>query len=86
MACLTLRDYTHAATVAHGTTWASAIGVAGLGELCPGDSTAEGSDYPCYGCAGRGTLTLSIKIAQKPDIIVFFGPKALKYESFEGNG
>ena len=30
--------------------------------------------------------TLSIKIAQKPYIIVSLGPKALKYESFEGKG
>ena len=32
------------------------------------------------------TLTLSIKIAQKPYIIGSLGPKALKYESFEGKG
>ena len=31
-------------------------------------------------------ITLSIKIAQKPDIIGSLGPKALKYESFEGKG
>ena len=31
-------------------------------------------------------LTLSIKIAQKPYIIGSLGPKALKYESFEGKG
>ena len=30
--------------------------------------------------------TLRIKIAQKPHIIVSLGPKALKYESFEGKG
>ena len=30
------------------------------------------------------TLTLSIKIAQRPYIIGSLGPKALKYESFEG--
>ena len=29
-------------------------------------------------------ISLSIKIAQKPDIIGSFGPKALNYESFEG--
>ena len=31
-------------------------------------------------------FTLSIKIAQKPYIIGSLGPKALKYESFEGKG
>ena len=31
-------------------------------------------------------LTLSIKIAQKPYMIWSLGPKALKYESFEGKG
>ena len=31
-------------------------------------------------------LTLSIKIAQKPYIMGSLGPKALKYESFEGKG
>ena len=30
--------------------------------------------------------TLSIKTAQKPYIILSLGPKALKYESFEGKG
>ena len=34
-----------------------------------------------------GTLrTLSIKIAQKPYLTGSLGPKALKYESFEGKG
>ena len=32
------------------------------------------------------TLHLSIKTAQKPYIIGFLGPKALKYASFEGLG
>ena len=32
------------------------------------------------------TLSLSIKKAQKPYIIGSLGPKALIYESFEGNG
>ena len=32
------------------------------------------------------TETLSIKIAQKPSIIGSLGPKALKYESLEGQG
>ena len=31
-------------------------------------------------------LTLSIKIAQKPHVIGSLGPKASKYESFEGKG
>ena len=31
-------------------------------------------------------LALSIKIAQQPYIIGSLGPKALTYESFEGNG
>ena len=35
---------------------------------------------------GLGPLTLSIKIAQKPYIIGSSGPKAVKYESFEGKG
>ena len=33
-----------------------------------------------------GTLSLSIKIAPKPSIVGSLGPKALKYESFEGKG
>ena len=32
------------------------------------------------------SLPLSINIAQKPFIIGSLGPKALKYESFEGKG
>ena len=32
------------------------------------------------------TVTLSIKIAQKPYIIGFLGPKALRYESFDAKG
>ena len=32
------------------------------------------------------SLTLGIKIAQKPYIIGSLGPKALKYKSFEGKG
>ena len=32
------------------------------------------------------TLPLSINIAQKPYIIGSLGPKALKYESFDGKG
>ena len=32
------------------------------------------------------SLSLSIKIAQKPYIIGSLGPKALKYECFEGKG
>ena len=32
------------------------------------------------------SLSLSIKIAQKPYKIGSLGPKALKYESFEGKG
>ena len=31
-------------------------------------------------------LTLSIKLAQRPYMIVSLGPKALKYESFDGKG
>ena len=31
-------------------------------------------------------VTLSIKMAQKPNIIGSLGPKVLKYESFEGAG
>ena len=34
----------------------------------------------------RESLTLSIKIAQKPYIIGSLGPKALKYESFDAKG
>ena len=37
-------------------------------------------------CSFLPSHTLSIKIAQKPYIIGFLGPKALKYESFEGKG
>ena len=33
-----------------------------------------------------GFITLSTKIAQKPYIIGSLGPKASKYESFEGKG
>ena len=32
------------------------------------------------------TLTLRLKIAQKPYMVWSLGPKALKYESFEGEG
>ena len=32
------------------------------------------------------SLSLGIQIAQKPSIIGSLGPKALKYESFEGKG
>ena len=34
----------------------------------------------------RQTLSLSIKVAQKPYIIGSLGPKALKYESFDAKG
>ena len=43
--------------------------------LCPNPKTGENHE-----------LTLSIKIAQKPYIMGSSGPKALKYESFEGKG
>ena len=33
-----------------------------------------------------GTLTLRLKIAQKPYIVWSLGPKALKYESLEPKG
>ena len=36
----------------------------------------------CY----ESWITLSIKIARKPYTIGSLGPKALKYESFEGKG
>ena len=42
----------------------------------------------CFSCrflnGAALCFTLSIKIAQKPYIIGSLGPKALKYESFEG--
>ena len=38
------------------------------------------------GLAGTILRSLSIKIAQKLETIGSLGPKALNYESFEGNG
>ena len=46
-----------------------------------------GSEFPRRNVkVSYKTLTLSIKIAQKPYRIGSLGPKALKYESFEGKG
>ena len=66
-------------------------------KLSTGIFLATGSNFSCRnsGISAQrrlktvylGTLTLSIKIAQKPYIMNgVFGPKALKYESFEGKG
>ena len=41
---------------------------------------------PLRGFRVWGTLSLSIKIAQKPYIIGSLGPKALKYESLDAKG
>ena len=61
----------------------------GLREKFPLQSRACDVEAPGLrpsGLQGFWGLSLSIKIAQKPYIIGSWGPKALKYESFDAKG
>ena len=51
--------------------------------IAAGTSDPKEIHLPSY-LGQLGMVSLSIKIAQRPYIIGSLGPKALKYESFEG--